>query len=68
MRVQNEQVVTIERDDYSTTSSGIGGSGMRSFILKATQSGSALFRLKLWREWEGDASIRERFEVAFHIK
>lgn len=64
----NNQVVTIDGDDYTVAAgSGIGGGGTRSLVLKALQPGTVFFQLKLWREWEGDSSIRDRFEVTIRV-
>jgi inhibitor of cysteine peptidase len=63
-----DQIVTIVRDDYTTTDSGIGGGGRRTFTLKATHSGTVQFQLKLWRTWEGESSILERFTVTIQVR
>jgi inhibitor of cysteine peptidase len=63
-----DQVVAIEQDNYaSPTGAGIGGGGTRTFTVKAMRPGTAQFRLKLWREWEGAASIRNRFDVTIRV-
>ena len=65
---QNDQVVTIEHDDYTaSTGAGVGGGGTRTFTLKAVRPGTAQFQLKLWREWEGAASITKRFDVTIRV-
>jgi inhibitor of cysteine peptidase len=49
------------------SSSGVGSGGIRAFTFIATAVGTVCLRLKLWREWEGDASIIDRFAVTIHI-
>lgn len=41
----------------------IGGSGHRIFEMRMLRIGECRFQAKLWREWEGDASIRRRFQL-----
>jgi inhibitor of cysteine peptidase len=44
--------------------SGVGGGGLRRFVLTATAPGNIQLRAKLWRDWEGDSSVIDRFEIA----
>ena len=53
---------------YSAADSGIGGGGTRSFTLKAEHPGIMQVRLKLWRDWEGESSIVERFTVTIRVR
>lgn len=46
----------------------IGEGGMRVFIFKAKTAGSAHIRLKYWREWEGNDSIIDVFDVTTVVK
>ena len=46
----------------------IGAGGTRTFTFIAKNAGTVDLQLKLWREWEGDSSIRERFEVTIDIE
>lgn len=42
---------------------GIGAGGERVLRFTVTAPGRTELKLKLWREWEGDASITERLTV-----
>lgn len=42
----------------------IGGGGSRRLSFTVVRSGLSRIQLKRWREWEGDASVQQRFEVA----
>ena len=65
----DERTVTIVRVDYTTAAGGgIGGGGTRSFTLKAEHPGIMQLRLKLWRDWEGESSIVERFTVTIRVR
>jgi inhibitor of cysteine peptidase len=62
-------VVALQRAEYARApSSGVGGDGQRILTFKAKQAGIAALQLKLWRAWEGDTSIIERFTVTFHVQ
>ena len=62
------QVVTLVSSSYATAGGGIGAGGTRTITLRAAQAGTAHPRLKLWREWEGDTSIIERFDMTIHVR
>src|SRR5512135_201194 len=42
---------------------GVGAGGLRTFAFSAKSPGRTPLRLKLWREWEGDRSVIQWFEV-----
>ena len=60
--------VTLESSTYRPAAAGIGSGGHMEWVLKARRLGDAALTLKLWRDWEGDASIRQRFEVTLAIR
>lgn len=48
--------------------SGIGGGGTRVFaFIAAADNATTNLSLKLWREWEGDASVRQRVTVKIRL-
>lgn len=47
---------------------GIGASGLRVFQFRTTHVGSYELRMKNWREWEGEASVIQRFQVKIIVK
>ena len=62
-------VVALQNAAYTRDhGSGVGGGGQRILTFKAQQAGMAALQLKLWRAWEGDTSIIERFTVRFHVQ
>ena len=62
-------VLALEASDYvAPTGPAVGGGGERVFTFKARQAGSATVRLKLWRAWEGEKSITERFAATVHVR
>jgi inhibitor of cysteine peptidase len=50
-----------------TPAGAVGGGGERTFHFVANAPGQTALRLKLWREWEGDRSVIERFEVSVNV-
>ncbi len=54
--------------DYQAgAGSGLGGGGTRSFWFVPSQAGIAQVELKLWREWEGDRSVTQRYRLQVHV-
>ena len=58
-----EDVLALQESDYAPASSAIGSHGTRRFSFVAKKPGAVMLRFKLWREWEGDASIIESFNI-----
>jgi len=56
-----------ERDDVRRAAA-IGAGGETEWALVAKKRGVVEVRLKRWRHWEGDRSIRERFAVTLRIR
>ena len=52
---------------FTPKAAKIGSSGLRRFPFDGVAPGSATLRAKLWRSWEGEASVAERFEVAVSV-
>jgi len=46
----------------------IGSGGRREFTFVARRNGQGTIRLQLWRHWEGDASIIDRFAVHLVVR
>lgn len=61
-------VVARVEENYSTASPAVGGGGLRRFAFRATASGSSVIALKLWRSWEGERSVRSRYQVTVEVK
>ena len=48
--------------------SAIGAAGIRSFEFRPPHAGSYELRLKHWRAWEGEGSVRNRFRVNINVQ
>ena len=44
-----------------------GGGGQRTWTFIAKRRGTATLQLKLWRAWEGDASVTRRFTATLRV-
>lgn len=55
------------RDDEVRGSALVGGKGSAEWIFEATEPGTTQLQFKLWREWEGDKSVIERFEATVKV-
>jgi len=65
----DDTVLALQSSDFSSTPvAGVGGGGTRTFTFTAGQPGTAHLELKLWREWEGDSSIIERYDVDIQVQ
>src|SRR5262245_6829051 len=48
-------------------SATVGGGGNARWTLRTKKPGNTQVRFKLWRPWEGEASIQKRFGVTLAI-
>lgn len=58
----------VREEPFRPSSSMPGSRGTATWTLLALVPGDVDLRLKLWRSWEGDASIRQRFGATLHIR
>jgi inhibitor of cysteine peptidase len=64
----DDTVLPLQSSDFSPTPvAGVGAGGTRTFTFTAGQPGTAHLQLKLWREWEGDPSTIEHYDVDIHV-
>jgi inhibitor of cysteine peptidase len=59
--------LTIGEGEFTPLHPSPGGGGERHWPLQARSPGVATLVLKRWRDWEGEASVIERFEVTLTI-
>jgi inhibitor of cysteine peptidase len=65
----DETVLRLDASPFeSGGEAGVGGGGTRVLRFSVIGAGSATLRLKLWREWEGDGSILDRFAVTINSR
>ncbi len=64
-----ERAAGLERvGDTFEARGAVGGAGVRQFQFRAARAGSYEIRMKNWREWEGESSIVDRFDVRIAVK
>jgi inhibitor of cysteine peptidase len=64
-----ENIITLVSSDFTLfPSSGVGGGGQRVMAFEAKKSGSDRLRIKLWREWEGEESVKNHFDIAITVR
>ena len=60
--------LSLSASDYEPGGSAPGAGGTRRLRLHAAGSGSGALSLKLWREWQGDGSVTQRFSVTVTVR
>jgi len=53
--------------DRANPGEAMGGAGTRELQFRAAQRGTHEVHLKNWRSWEGDASVRQRWNVTIVV-
>ncbi len=60
-------LVEVGEKSHVHSSKTVGSGGESQWAIKATAPGTTTLRLKHWREWEGERSVTERYEVRLEI-
>jgi inhibitor of cysteine peptidase len=64
----DEAIVALRENTYSPAAGArVGGDGQHVWTFEAQHTGTVQLRFKLWRAWEGDKSVQERFEITIHV-
>jgi len=65
----DEGSLTTTAQEYTLgEGSGFGGGGVRRFTFNAIGSGETILALKNWRDWEGEDSAIDRFQVTIVVE
>jgi inhibitor of cysteine peptidase len=59
--------LTLGEGEFTPVQPTPGGGGERRWPFQARSHGVATLALKRWRDWEGEASVIERFQVTLRI-
>jgi inhibitor of cysteine peptidase len=57
----------LKQTDFAATGTIAGGGGERRFEFIAATAGEGRLSLRRWREWEGETSIVERYEISVRV-
>ena len=60
-------VAEIREEAYEPSSEAVGGGGEAQWLMKAKAPGATTIKLKRWRQWEGEGSVVERFELTLRV-
>jgi inhibitor of cysteine peptidase len=65
-----DQILKLEGSTYvpPAPQTKPGGGGTQIFSFSGQTPGTATLQFKLWREWQGDASVRQRFSVTVQVQ
>ena len=61
--VETAEGLEIVGDNFEKMGAGLGAGGAHIFQFRAAGTGSHRVSLRKWRDWEGESSIIERFNI-----
>ena len=65
----DDDVVALSSSEYAVVPrSRVGGGGQRVVTFEVRKTGASAIQLKLWRAWEGDQSVTQRFAVTLRVR
>ena len=67
LEAADANLVDLKEGEYLPVSGATGSGGEAQWTVRAKTAGTAQIRLKRWRQWEGEGSVRGRFEVTLRI-
>ncbi|MEP7310301.1 MAG: protease inhibitor I42 family protein [Acidobacteriota bacterium] len=59
--------ISAKEGDHTHSAEAVGSGGEMTWRLVPAAPGSTPIKLKLWRHWEGDTSVRKRFAVTLKV-
>jgi inhibitor of cysteine peptidase len=60
----DDRIVSLISSEFAPpTGGGVGAGGAVSMVFEARAPGDGGVRLKRWRDWEGEASVRDRYAI-----
>ena len=63
----DSNLVDVQEGEYLPMSHAVGSGGEAQWIVRAKATGATQIKLKRWRRWEGESSVRERFEFTLRV-
>ena len=65
----DDKVLPLQSSNYAITpGGGVGGGGIRTFTFIAKQPGTVHLQLKQWRDFVGNSSIINRYNVTIQVQ
>lgn len=66
--IEPSEAATIVASPSAGAAAGVGAPVSRGFKITATRPGVVNLQAKLWRQWEGEGSVTERFSFALQVR
>ena len=65
----DEGILNLAAEEFTPNEgTGLGGGGVRRFTFDSVGSGETTLALKNWRDWVGEDSVIDRFQVTIVVK
>ena len=64
---EGDSVEIQDSNSSVSTDTGFGADGLRTITFTAKKPGLTQIKLKQWREWEGDDSVIDRYNVTINV-
>ena len=64
----DERVIEAIASETAYSVSALGSGGEVAFTFRGKNAGSGEIMLKYWRHWEGESSVRARFQVRLDVR
>ena len=64
----DERVIEAIASEAAYPASTLGSGGEVAFTLRGKNVGSGEITLKYWRHWEGESSVRARFQIRLNVR
>ena len=60
-------IATVRGAEF-TGAAGVGAGGRMRWVVTAVASGETRLHGKLWRQWEGEGSVKQRYAVTVRVQ
>lgn len=64
----DESLIEAIASETGYPASALGSGGEVAFIFKSKKIGTGEIVLKHWRHWEGESSVRARFQIRLNVR
>ena len=65
--ISGVHLLTKQFQPSSISEEAVGHAGIRIFQFQVIHAGKHTLQFKHWREWQGESSIIEKFQVCLHV-
>ncbi|HTN49034.1 MAG TPA: protease inhibitor I42 family protein [Burkholderiaceae bacterium] len=68
MDASDTNVASVQADAPSARPDAVGAGGRANWTITAVAPGTVQLRGKLWRHWEGEGSVKQRYAVTVRVR